>query len=285
MLKTEKILWFKGHYVPLSRVFISPLDHGLLYGDGLFTTIRGQYGCPLYLERHIERLSISALALDLPEQLGQSGKLDWVKIIVGLLIRNDLVEKIARVKIVFTRGAVVGVDLLLGQYPTLFVSADFYQPPSEEEYMYGWRLCLTNRGYIPPLASYKTLNYLYYLIVRREAQALGYHETVILSSEGELCETATSSFLIKSNGCWWTPKIFFQLPGVTLNQVRVIMAKWGYDVIEYSAYLDDFLKAETIWILNSLIGVMPVAIVGRSTLPDLQVKLAAKIRKELFKKK
>ena len=38
--KDEALLWFNGEVLPAGEAHISPMDRGLLYGDGLFETMR-----------------------------------------------------------------------------------------------------------------------------------------------------------------------------------------------------------------------------------------------------
>ena len=63
------IIWLDGALVPLEDARISPLDHGLTVGDGVFETMRVYDGVPFAWRRHLERLAASAagLGLELPD--------------------------------------------------------------------------------------------------------------------------------------------------------------------------------------------------------------------------
>ncbi len=290
----EMVLWLNGSYLPLSRAGISPLDRGLLFGDGIFTTLRAQDGRPLHLREHLQRLTASARALNLPPDLGQAGGLrqagglgqaggpDWPEIIAGLLERNSLLRGPARIKLLLTRGPAPGPGLPQAVRPTFMALAEPYQPPSQAEYASGWRLTVCREGHAPPLAGHKTLNYLYHLLARQRALEAGCHEAVILGPGGELCETSAGSLLVRSDGQWWTPESPFLLPGVTINLVSALLADMGQPVLKRPARPEDLWRAETVWVLGSLMGAMPVAEVDGRALPATLADRAALARRGLF---
>jgi branched-chain amino acid aminotransferase len=64
------IAYVDGKWTPADEARISVLDHGLLYGDGVFEGIRVYGGTPFLLDEHLERLAASARAivLELPAE-------------------------------------------------------------------------------------------------------------------------------------------------------------------------------------------------------------------------
>src|ERR1044071_1153745 len=63
-------IWIDGKWHDESSAKVSVLDHGLLYGDGVFEGIRVYAGRPFLLEEHLDRLEASARAivLELPAE-------------------------------------------------------------------------------------------------------------------------------------------------------------------------------------------------------------------------
>ena len=59
-------VWVNGELVAPHEARLSPFDHGLLVGDGVFETLRVCNGVPFAWRRHIERLVHSAEGLGLP---------------------------------------------------------------------------------------------------------------------------------------------------------------------------------------------------------------------------
>src|SRR5205823_3162105 len=72
---------------------VSPLDHAILTGDGVFETLKVEAGVPFALRRHLERLSRSALGLglDVPD-------LELVrKAVAEVLTANGLADGVVRI--------------------------------------------------------------------------------------------------------------------------------------------------------------------------------------------
>ena len=58
-------VWIDGALVAVDDARVSPFDHGLLVGDGVFETIRVYGGEPFAWTRHLDRLAHSAAGLGL----------------------------------------------------------------------------------------------------------------------------------------------------------------------------------------------------------------------------
>src|SRR5882672_11310849 len=54
-----------GNITPADRAVVPVLDHGFLYGDSVYETIRTYRGVPFLLTRHLERLKNSCLMIRL----------------------------------------------------------------------------------------------------------------------------------------------------------------------------------------------------------------------------
>nr|MDQ3639959.1 aminotransferase class IV [Actinomycetota bacterium] len=59
------ILWIDGGLVDEAEARVSPFDHGLLTGDGVFETLRVAGGRPFAARRHLDRLARSAAGMGL----------------------------------------------------------------------------------------------------------------------------------------------------------------------------------------------------------------------------
>jgi len=278
--RQEQWAYLNGHILPLGEARISPLDRGHQYGDGVFTTLRAESGRPLYLSDHLARLAHSLTELRIRAEALHS--IDWPDILGELLRCNGLQAGLAAVKICVSRGSAATLGLPQAARPTVFIQARPYEPPGIDDYSRGWRLHVYRQGFAPPLARHKSLNYLYYLVARQAAVDAGADEAVILDSGGCATETAAGSLLARTDGRWWTSQSPYQLPGITLDQVRRLLKERGQPVDSRTAPAEDLVGAQTVWVLNSLLGIMPVRSVDHREIPILAAGDAELLRTKLF---
>ena len=96
----QEFVWLNDNLIPLDQARVSVNDRGLLYGDGLFETLRAEDGRVFFLPEHLERLGASARAFRLPVP----GNVPWPERLAQLLAANGLGRGPARVKILLSRG-------------------------------------------------------------------------------------------------------------------------------------------------------------------------------------
>lgn len=286
------IVWWNGTLVPIDSVRISPFDRGFLYGDGVFETIRIQNGEPLWLSEHLDRLKGSLTHLNfgsVPEFFEEEG----VRRIIHELVRaNPGLGNVARLKIIVTRGndplialPKVNVDPRDGfSYgsPTMLFMATPYQPPSEEAYREGWAVELVSGRYSPPLGRHKTLNYLFYLWLREEARRNGFQEAIFEDCEGRVVEAATASLVVLIEGVWVFPVSPWKLGGVTEAIVARILQESGEQVMFKPITRKDLIGAHAVWLLNSLIGIMPISRLNEHSLRETMSLYASQLRKQII---
>ena len=109
----DPLIYVNGKFCRKSEAVISVFDHGLLYGDGIFETLRSYRGQILFLSRHLERLLSSAAAISLkidrtPEQIAQ--------ILYQTLEQNRLQDAYIRISVTRGKGE-IGLDPALCPKP------------------------------------------------------------------------------------------------------------------------------------------------------------------------
>ncbi len=248
-------VWIHDELVPLEQARVSVDDRGFLYGDGFFETLRVEDGRPLFFKEHLERLRASAQAfrITFPVQV------PWEERLAHLLAANGLQEGTAAVKILLTRGEAVGLGLPFSSSPTLVIWARPYQPPAPGEYQAGWPVVLFPERRSTFIGRHKSLNYLFYLAARQFALDQGAREAIILEVDGLVSEGAATSFLLAQDDAFFTPEAPSALPGVTVAVLTRALQRQGKNLERKTLQLSDLLKADGLWLVNSLMGVMPVS--------------------------
>ena len=268
-----KYVWLNGALQELSQARISPVDHGLVTGDGLFETLAAYEGKVFALTRHIERLKKSACGMFMPTDVIE--KTNWKKAIDDLIKANSLSD--ARVRITYTTGeADLGSDrgnsspnilIAAGAFPKMAVEGSLSVVP--------WPRCEK-----AALAGLKTTSYgenvkaLYY------AKKNSCNEALFLNLKGHVCEgTGTNVGWIK-NGKLFTPTLESGcLAGITRGLIIELAQKEGFEFQEVNAPLSELLSADEVFLMSTLREAQWVSRVDAKTWDPSSNKITKKLKK------
>ena len=272
----EEIVHLNGSLVPLSQARLSPLDHGFLYGYGLFETMRAYSGHIFRLEAHLARLRRAAaflgLRLDHLPDLSQA--------LYETLDANHLTN--ARIRLTLSGGAGEPVpDVTACREPTLLITAREYVPHPDSVYRQGFRVAVSaiSRNTRSPLSGLKTVSYLDNLLARKEARLAGADEAIMLNEQGFVAEGSTSNVFLVSGNALRTPgEDCGILPGVTRSVVLDLARTAGLATVEEKMAPGEFALADEAFCTNSLIEIMPVtALDGRAVGQGVPGEVTAKL--------
>ncbi len=117
------VVWVDGALVGEEEARISPFDHGLLTGDGVFETLRVYRGEPYCWRRHYERLARSASGMGLAIPPGAALR----RAALDLIEANGLTD--GRLRITVTGGPSPLGSERGRATPTLILAASELPPP------------------------------------------------------------------------------------------------------------------------------------------------------------
>ena len=197
-------VWLNGQLVDDEAACVSPADHGLLVGDGVFETLRCYAGVPFALEDHLERLEEGAKAL----LLEPPARVRLVEAAHAVIEANALGD--ARMRITLTSGAGPPGLLRGGGEPTVLVTAQPLAPwpPTASAIVSNVR-----RDQDSPLAGVKTISLVESVMALSEARARGAAEAILLNRRGDVCEATTANVFCVRDGRVATPLCLLGLPG------------------------------------------------------------------------
>jgi branched-subunit amino acid aminotransferase/4-amino-4-deoxychorismate lyase len=255
-------IFVNGQFLPASQATVSVQDRGLLYGDGLFETLRAEAGRPVWLRAHLERLAQSAAVINLTPP----PDFPWENQIRELLERNGLGRGLAAVKILITRGEIAPLGLPETDEPTIIIYARHYEPPPPEEYRTGWPVVSFPEHRTSFLGRHKSLNYLFCLAARQYAMDRGGREGLILEADGTVSEGCTTGVLWQEDDGFFTPLAGSALPSVTVTRLREALSQQGSALTSKLVSPDLLALVQGVWLANSLIGLLPVSSLDGQTL-------------------
>jgi len=238
---------------------ISIHDRGLLYGDGVFRTLRAAQGKALHWSLHYLKLQHDCAKLDItcPDEALLCTELDQV-----LAQHPDGVVKLIITRGAGTRGYTPSADAA----PTRIW--DFSPLP---DYPVDWmtqgikvRVCNLRLSAQPRLACIKHLNRLENVLAAMElndAQLHGEHaaEGLLLDAEGHLIEGTRSNLFLVSQGQLTTPDLSScGVAGIQRGRVMAWALQHGVTLHVRDVGLEEALHADELFIVNSVIGLWPI---------------------------
>jgi branched-chain amino acid aminotransferase len=251
-------IYLNNRFVSKEEAKISVFDHGFLYGDGVFETLRSYGGKVFMLSEHIARLEQSAARLHIPMPVKRSR---LSAIVTESLELNKLTD--AYLRITVSRGlGEFGLDPALCKNPTLVVIAKPFEPYPESFYADGVSVAVvqTRRNLPEALPPHvKSLNYLNNILAKMEATALGAYDAVLLNHQGEVTEGTTSNIFVALGGRLLTPASDCGiLAGITRNLVLRLARELEIPTEETRLTAADLPIADECFLTNTTVEVLPV---------------------------
>lgn len=268
-----RVGWLDGKFKPVSEMTVSVEEEGFAYGYGFFETIRVDHGRILRLDAHLERFRKAwddCFGTDFPDTTWK----DVIDLVIG---RNGLGDRVAAVKLLASAGrpgsGTRGIRTMVVARP--------YIQRLHGTGRSGLRLATYPLRRDWPLADHKTMNYMLPRMAADWAKSRGSDEAVLLNVDGSVSETNTANILCLSGGRWLRPISAHALPGTMLKAVCDLLARRGTPVEEARLSVEDLRRAETVFVTNALMGVVPAASIDGTEIP-VDVRFATELVEELF---
>ena len=216
------VAYVDGEWTETADARISVLDHGLLYGDGVFEGIRFYAHEPFLLDAHLDRLEASRR--DLPRSAGVARRSGGAR--REAVRRSEVVDGYIRLVVTRGRGA-LGVSPHTCAAPTLILIVAALSLYPADAYETGIALVTSSlrRGAPDALpAQAKTLNYLTSVLASIEARRQGAEEAILLNGEGFVAECTADNLFVVSGGRVSTPATSHgALAGITRGLVMRLL--------------------------------------------------------------
>ncbi len=259
------LIYLNGHFVAKEQALVSVFDHGFLYGDGIYETVRAYGGRIFLLKKHLARLkrSAAAISLKLPLPLEEIG--DALNESLNV---NKLQEAYVRLQI--SRGpGEIGLDPALCPAPTVVIVAKPFHDYPAADYERGVRVAIVKTRRNHPLAlapSIKGTNFLNNILAKIEAIKAGAYEGIMLNWEGYVAEGTICNIFAVKKGALLTPHLDTGiLEGVTRDLVLRLAKRNKVSVREVLMRPKDLLSAEECFITNTTMEIMPVRSIDKKT--------------------
>jgi len=259
-----------GRVFDEQHAVISVFDHGFLYGEGVYETLRTYNGQPFLFDRHMRRLRRSAgmVALDVPLTDSQIDARFHETMTAAKL--GDAAHE-AYIRILITRGVgELTYDPAACPTPSVVVIVKPNVNPSAEAFERGVRAALVpivrnHPGTVNPLI--KSNNLLNNALAMQEAFRRGAFEGIMRNYKGELAECTQSNLFIVKNGAALTPPIDAGLlPGITREFLFEVGRDAGIPVREAVLRDADLFGADEAFLTSTTRECVPIVRVDDRTI-------------------
>ena len=245
---TKSLIYINGNLVPESEAKISVLDHGFLYGDGVFEGIRAYKGVVFKLREHIERLYDSAkfLKIEIP-----MSKEELIEAILETIRKNGLTD--CYIRVVVTRGiGDLGLDPRKCGKPSIIIIAKPMGPLLGKKAVSLIISSVRRDGVDATNHQAKSLNYLNSILAKLEAISAGADDAIMLDNRGFVSEaTGENVFIVKNGKIMTPPPTSGVLLGITRNCIIELARKLGYEVMERELTPFELITADEVFLTGT----------------------------------
>lgn len=260
-----------GRVFDQEHAVVPVFDHGFLYGEGVYETLRTYNGRSFLFDRHMRRLRRSAEMLALPVPLSDDqidARFKETMTAAGL---GGGTNREAYIRILVTRGiGELTYDPAACPTPTIVVIVKPNVHPPQEVFDRGVRVAFVpivrnHPGSVNP--RIKSNNLLNNALAMQEAFKRGAYEAVMRNYRGELAECTQSNLFVVRDGAALTPPLDSGLlPGITREFLFEIGRDEQIPVRESVLRDDDLLEADEAFLTSTTRELVPIVRVDDRTI-------------------
>ncbi len=252
-------VYLNDRLVPRGEAVVSVFDHGFLYGDGIYETVRAYDGVVFMLDEHLARLlrSASLIGLTMPKDIAQ------IKAALYETLRANALTN-AYVRLTLSRGyGPIGLDPDLCTSPTFVIIAEQLREYPGSFYEEGIKVIVagTKRNLREALnPQIKSLNFLNNILAKIEAREKDAYEAIMLNVSDHVAEGTITNVFFLREGALCTPSIACGiLDGITRKIILDLAVRDGLRVKEGEFTRDDLYTAGEVFLTNTTMEAMPVS--------------------------
>ena len=278
-------VYVNGRISGADEAVVPVYDHGFLYGEGIYETLRTYNRVPFLFDRHMRRLRASAIYLQLDVPFDDSALMKRIDDTVKAA--GEMNE--AYIRVLLTRGVgELTYDPKATPMPSLVIIVKPAEEPSAKVNDEGIQISLVpilrnHPGSVNPVI--KSNNLLNNALAMQEAYRRGGEEGLMCNYRGELAECSQSNFFMVRGGVALTPRSAAGLlEGITRAFLFEVGQEVGVEVREETLYPADLETADEAFITSTTREISPVVriddrIIGSGTPGAVTKKLLDGYRK------
>jgi branched-chain amino acid aminotransferase len=249
-----------GRITSEHEAVISVFDHGFLYGEGIYETMRTYNQRPFLFDRHMRRLRNSAWMIAL--------EMDFTDADLAAQIRDtraaaDMKGAEVYIRVLVTRGVgELTYDPHATPTPSVVIIVKPQVDPPPEAYERGVSAVIVDVVRNHPESvnpQIKSNNLLNCALAAQQAIRRGGYEGIMRNYRGELSECTTANLFVVRDGIAMTPPIEAGLlPGITRELLFEVGKEEGITVREEVLRDEDLFTADEAFLTSTTREVVPI---------------------------
>ena len=262
-------IFVNGRITGAAEATVPVFDHGFLYGEGVYETLRTYHGVPFLYDRHLQRLRNSAALMALPVPFSDDELL--TSMTRTMAAHRGLKE--AYIRVLLTRGVgELTYNPTACPVPTTVIIVKPFPEPPARTFADGIVLSLVSVRRNHPQAlnpMIKSNNLLNNALAMQQAIGAGADEALMCNQAGEIVECSQSNFFVVRDGAVITPPLDAGLlPGITRAFVLDLARELGVDAREETIAPGDLSRVQEAFITGTTREVTPVVRVDQQSIGD-----------------
>ena len=276
----ESIFFINGKYVKENDARISILDHGFLYGDGIFEAFRLNNGKLFHLDDHVNRLYDSAQIIDLEIPYSKE---ELKEIIIEAVQKSGFKDCYIRPQV--TRGiGKLGCNPNTCLQPTVIV---YVTPTPSVKKSDAIKAIVSSyrrpaSSVLPPES--KLTQYVNIILAKIEAKNSGVDDGILLDSRGFVAEGCGWNIFLIKNGSAITPSLNSSiLNGITRQVVINLFKELKIPIVEREVTLSELFVADEVFGTGTASEITPVFEINGRKIGTRKIGTITKKIKQAFK--
>lgn len=262
----QGVVYVNGRISPAAEATIPVFDHGFLYGEGVYETLRTYHRRSFLFAEHMARLRRSASMIALTVPFSDDDLEQEIEKTAAACDGDELY-----IRVLLTRGiGDLSYNLSATPSPSLVIIIKPLPVFPAKNYSEGIRLTLVSIRRNHPHALnplIKSNNLLNNALAMQEAYRRGADEALMLNQAGHVVECSQSNVFAVKDGRVLTPPLSAGLlPGITREFVLSLARELGIPAEERQLESSDMLGAAEVFITGTTREITPVSTIDDTTI-------------------
>jgi len=248
------MVYLNGNFIQKDKAYISIMDRGFLFGDGVYEVFPVYGNIILGLEPHLNRLQDGLDAINIKNP---HSKNEWINLINKIITLNDKNSNQA-IYLQISRGCDENRKHTYGQLkPTIYIQSSGIEQRDKNDLLKG-KSAITREDIRWLKSNTKATSLLANTLYAQEAKECN-SEEAILYRDGIVTEASSSNVFIVKDDCLYThPKGPNILPGITRDVAIQCAKDLGIEVREEKFTKEQLMQADEVWISSSTREILPI---------------------------